>query len=192
MPFYFVQLPRLDTADWHEFRNSQRRIWEIVPNSFMAVTIDIAKDYNEEEGVIAKIHPTLKQPVGERLALGAKKLVYGIGAGAYSGPRIKEAKVEGAKIKLTFDFVGKGLKSLDQKPLRGFYVGDQEGEFTKAEAAIEGDFVVLSSYNENEPKQVRYAAESDMGQENLDVNLGNAEGLPASPFTLTCSENKGN
>ena len=35
------------------------------------------------------------------------------------------------------------------------------------------------------PIAVRYGAEDDLGQEGIHVNLGNAENLPAFPFTIT-------
>jgi sialate O-acetylesterase len=131
------------------------------------------------------IHPATKEPVGERLALAAKALVYGIDREEdYSGPMIKEGLLQEEKIRLNFDFVKSGLKSMDEKPLRGFYIAGDDQKFKIAEATIEGDHLMLSAFGDIKPRYVRYGSERDMGHKELDVNLANQKNLPASPFTL--------
>ena len=68
MPFYFVQLPGLN-RNWQPFREVQSKIDLLVPNTHMAVTIDVGHPTN--------VHPTDKKPVGERLARLALKYEYG-------------------------------------------------------------------------------------------------------------------
>ena len=60
MPFYFVQLSSIDRAGWQWFRDSQRRLQSELPNVAMAVSSDKGDSLN--------VHPTSKQPIGERLA----------------------------------------------------------------------------------------------------------------------------
>ncbi len=206
MPFYFVQLPRLIDSPWHGFRNAQRKIAGSLPYSFMAVTIDIPMDYEFSRDFAGSqayelanplkptdparqdhpIHPLIKAPVGERLALGAKALVYGLkGEGEYTGPMVKEALLQQGKIRVNFDFAIKGLKSSDEKPLRGFYVSGDGMKFIEAKATIEWDHLWLDSFGEMRPKLVRYGAEYDIPKtETLNLNLVNQDNLPASPFTL--------
>ena len=68
MPFYFVQLSSLNRPSWPHFRDSQRRLAELVEYSGIAVTSDI--------GHPTDVHPVQKQEVGERLARLALKDTY--------------------------------------------------------------------------------------------------------------------
>ena len=58
MPFYFVQLSSLNRPSWPHFRDSQRRLAELVEYSGIAVTSDIGHPTED--------HPVQKQDVGER------------------------------------------------------------------------------------------------------------------------------
>ncbi len=180
LPFYFVQLPRFDRANWHKFRNAQREIAEDLPNSYLAVTIDLSKHWNIDNH---PIHPTTKKPIGHRLALAALAKVYGKDI-VYSGPMVKELKVESDKAILSFNHIGSGLQALDGKRLRGFYISADGEKFVEAIAEITNNTVTVLDERVKTPVAVRYGSEDDMGKEDLNVNLGNAEGLPASPFTI--------
>ena len=180
LPFYFVQLARYERANWHKFRDAQREIAENLPHSYLAVTIDLSKDWNIDNH---PIHPTTKKPIGHRLALAALANVYGKEM-VYSGPVVKEMEVETDIAILSFNHIGSRLQALDGKRLRGFYISDDGENFVEAEAKISGSTVSVSGERVRAPVAVRYGAEEDMGAEDLNVNLGNAEGLPASPFTM--------
>jgi len=179
LPFYFVQLARYEAADWHEFRCAQLDVWTNTPNTFMAVTIDLSKEPGNHP-----IHPKAKAPIGHRLALAARATVYGETNLVYSGPVIRSMQAENDKAILSFDHIGSGLVAADGKPLRGFYISADGEAFVPGAAEIADNTVIISSSNVRTPVAVRYGAEADMGKENLDINLGNREGLPASPFTI--------
>lgn len=181
LPFYFVQLPRFETQNWHVFREAQLDIWKNNPNTFMAVAIDISKEYDDNNN---PIHPNTKAPIGHRLALAARANVYGETDLVYSGPVIKSMKVKNGTAILSFDHMGSGLIASDRMPLRGFYISEGGETFVAAEARIKGDTVVVSATTVQKPVAVRYGADLDMGKEKLDVNLANKEKLPASPFTI--------
>lgn len=181
LPFYFVQLPRFETQNWHVFREAQLDIWKNNPNTFMAVTIDISKEYDDNNN---PIHPNTKAPIGHRLALAARANVYGETDLVYSGPVIRSMKVKNGAAILSFDHMGSGLIASDGQPLRGFYISKDGETFVAAEAKIKGDTVVVSATTVQKPVAVRYGADLDMGKEKLDVNLANKEKLPASPFTV--------
>ena len=68
-PFLFVQLPNYAKGkdDWMRLRESQRQALGKVPNSGMAITIDVG-DPND-------LHPADKAPVAHRLALLARNRV---------------------------------------------------------------------------------------------------------------------
>ena len=180
LPFYFVQLARYERANWHEFRDAQREIAEGLPNSYLAVTIDLSKDWDQDNH---PIHPTTKKPIGHRLALAALANVYGKDI-VYSGPMIKGMTVESGKAILSFEHIGGGLKTLDDKRLRGFYISSDGENFVEAVAEIKGNTVVVLDERVKNPVAVRYGAEDDLGKEGININLGNVERMPASPFTI--------
>jgi len=171
-PFYWVQL-----APYHYGGNGENLagIWEAqtaalaIPNTGMAVTVDV--------GNLKDIHPKNKQDVGKRLALWALAKDYGRKDLVYSGPLYKGMKIEGNKIRLSFDHVGSGLISRDDKPLTWFTIAGPDGKFVEAQATIDGDTVVVTADEVKEPKSVRFAFNQD-----AEPNLANKEGLPASPF----------
>jgi len=179
LPFYIVQLARYEAADWHAFRCAQLDVWKNTPDTYMACTIDLSKEPGNHP-----IHPKTKAPIGHRLALAARANVYGEEELVYSGPVIRSMKVEGSVAVLAFGHLGSGLIASDNQPLRGFYISADGESFSAAEARIKGETVIVSSSTVPNPVAVRYGAEADMGKKELDVNLANREGLPASPFTV--------
>ncbi len=173
-PFLFVQLAnyRAQNAepvedDWAELREAQAMTLAL-PNTGMAVTIDIG-DAND-------IHPGNKQEVGNRLALNARALVYGEKI-AYSGPKYKAMKIEGNRIRLSFEHAAEGLMTKNGEELRGFAVAGADKKFVWANAKIEGNTIVVSAASVAQPVAVRYAWSI-----NPACNLYNNAGLPASPF----------
>jgi sialate O-acetylesterase len=86
-------------------------------------------------------------------------------------------KVEGNKVRISFDHVGGGLASRDDKPLTWFSIAGADKKFVEAKAVIEGDTVVVSSESIDKPEAVRFA-----WHEEAQPNLTNKEGLPALCF----------
>jgi len=172
LPFYFVQL-----APFRYGGDPARLpgIWEAqlatlcVPNTGMAVTVDI--------GNVTDIHPRNKQDVGKRLALWALAKNYGKCDLVYSGPLYKSMKVKGDKICISFDQVGSGLVSRDDKPLNQFTIAGEDKAFVEAQAKINGDTVVVCAKSVTKPVAVRFGWHQE-----AEPNLSNKEGLPASPF----------
>jgi len=186
-PFYFVQLANFRTSPddpkggdgWARLREAQLDTLK-VPNTGMAVIIDI--------GEANDIHPKNKQDVGRRLALWALAKDYGKDL-VYSGPLYKGMKIEGDKIRITFDHVGGGLmvgKKEGRGPaeevtggeLKWFAIADADQNWHWAKAVIDGDTVVVSCDEVKSPVAVRYA----FAMNPAGCNLYNKEGLPASPF----------
>jgi sialate O-acetylesterase len=171
-PFYYVQLAPYK-YDPNIFALPE--IWEAqvaalaIPNTGMAVTNDI--------GTIGNIHPTNKQDVGKRLALWALAKTYGQMGIVYSGPLYKSMKIDGNKIRVSFDHIGTGLASRDGEPLSWFEVAGPDGKFVKADAKTDGDTVVVSSEEVAQPIAVCFA-----WSQVATPNLMNKEGLPASAF----------
>ena len=97
---------------------------------------------------------------------------------------IKGMTVESGKAILSFEHIGGGLKTLDDKRLRGFYISSDGENFVEAAAEIKGNTVVVLDERVKNPVAVRYGAEDDLGKEGININLGNVERMPASPFTI--------
>lgn len=174
-PFLFVQLaPFLPIQEvprpsaWAELRDAQLLTSLKVPNTAMAVIVDVGDQKD--------IHPPQKQPVGDRLALAARALAYGEKI-VYSGPVFDQMTIEGNKVILSFQSVGGGLVAKDGEALKGFAIAGENQKFAYAEAKIEGDKVIVWHPKLAKPVAVRYGwADYPV------VNLWNKDGLPASPF----------
>lgn len=203
-PFLIVQLAPFQKivtnpqdSDWARLREAQLRTSVAVPQTGLAVITDWGHETD--------IHVKQKRPVGERLALAARSLVYGERL-VHSGPRLRGMKIDGSQAVLTFDHVGSGLeprrlvleditkdgrsgltggalhvaRDADrsvQVPLQGFTIAGDDQKFVNVQATIEGDTVIVQNPLVTKPVAVRYGwADFPTG------NLFNAEGLPASPF----------
>lgn len=195
-PFYYVQLPQFNEVNeapsgggsWAKVRLGQLRALSLTPNSHMAVTLDSSDK---------SIHPDNKQDVGDRLARLALVNDYGKKDLTATGPLFKSMKVEGDKIRISFDHVGKGLMTATRenygpvKETPGSKVGQlaiagiDPADASKkkliwawADAVIDGDTIVASSPEIKAPVAVQYANSNRP----TGANLFNKDGLPASPF----------
>lgn len=173
-PFYIVSLPafqkhsEVPTDDgWADTRESQALTAATAPNTCLAVTIDTGEADN--------IHPKDKIPVGERLAACALAGPYGKGVVA-SGPVLASVERLPGAIRLHFAHAEGGLVARGEK-LVEFSIAGEDRKWVWAEARIDGDTVVVSSALVAEPKEVRYAWQS-----NPEATLFNGAGFPASPF----------
>jgi len=187
-PFLVVQLAAWDMdkspAPFHQWpwlREAQSMTAKTVPHTALAVAIDV--------GNPADVHPKGKEPVGQRLALAARKLAYGEKSLVASGPVFREAKAEGATMRVSFTETGSGLTigqapwradgdaPLPQDKLIGFTLAGEDHEWHDADAKIEGDTVLVSSPAVTKPIAVRYAWANSPR-----CNLYNREALPTVPF----------
>ncbi|GHS98630.1 9-O-acetylesterase [Bacteroidia bacterium] len=174
LPFLIVQLANFmesallqQNSGWAELRNVQLELSKTIPNTGLAVAIDLG-EWND-------IHPLNKKDVGKRLALQARKLAYGEKI-ITDGPVYQSAKIEGNKIILSFKEGTNDLRPVDE--LKGFAVAGADGIFKLSKASINGNQVVVWNDEISQPVKVRYAwANNPEG-----ANLYNKEGLPASPF----------
>lgn len=193
-PFYIVQLANFQSyrfdanvpSPWAALRDAQTFTARSVPNTGMAVAIDI--------GDARDIHPRNKQEVGRRLALLALRDAYGHDLVA-SGPQFTRIRIDGGRILVQFDQVADGLKTRAltapanaspemqkllaiETDVRGFAVRANEGEWKWAKARIvDRNTVEVSSDEVPSPTMVRYA-----WADNPVANLYNSADLPAVPF----------
>jgi len=164
-PFLVVQVAPFKNTKL-EIRESQLFVSEKVKNTALIVTTDCG-DPND-------IHPAHKQPVGARLALAARKLAYKENI-EYSGPIYHSYQIKDNQIIIRFNHATNGFKN--DETIKGFTIAGEDQIFKEAIVKIEGNKIILFNDTVKKPIAARY------GWANVpDVNLYNAEGLPASPF----------
>jgi sialate O-acetylesterase len=176
-PFGIVQLPNYrdskdDPADeaWSYVREAQRMTAQSVPKAGLIVTIDIGDAHD--------IHPKNKLDVGKRMARWALADVYQQKL-IKSGPTFQRAKIEGAKIVLTFAEVGEGLRIRNGDKLSEFAIAGADHKWLWAEANIVGkNRIEVWSPAVAQPIAVRYGFNNNP----KNPSLTNETGLPAGPF----------
>ena len=173
LPFLFVQLPMWidrgaeDTFTWPRTRLAQAAVRDSVRNTGMICLLD--------EGEYGNIHPVNKQPVGERLAELAEKMVLG-GTGEES-PRAVGRFVRGNTITV---LLSADVTTKDGKPPRLLEIAGEDGRFVPAEGEISGSTLRIHAEQTDHPVSVRYAWTDWSDQ----VNLTGENGLPLEPFEL--------
>jgi sialate O-acetylesterase len=180
LPIYIVQLPFLTwpTGDiqWAKIRQAQLNVAKEVNDVGLAVIIDIADSTN--------LHPTNKQPVGERLALWALAKQYDFKDVVASGPMISKLTITGSKAIVHFNYAVGGLKTETGGQPGRFEIADALSPdiFVPASATINKNAVIVTSISVKNPIAVRYAWSGAPG-----AFLFNGAGLPASPFLVSKS-----
>lgn len=175
LPFLYVQLPGFmdynylpSQSQWAQLREAQLQTLQ-VPHTAMAVAIDLG-EWND-------IHPDNKKEVGLRLALGARKMVYGENIVA-SGPLFQSATKKGNTIVVQFSATGAGLTTSDGELPGELAIAGADKKFVWASARIENNTLIVWNDAISDPMYVRYA----WADNPVHANLCNKEGLPASPF----------
>lgn len=169
LPFLFVQLAPFDAIP-PELREIQTQVWQATSHTAMVVTTDCGSAKN--------IHPPQKEPVGKRLALAARAVVYGESI-TWSGPVVRKVEFRGDQAIVHFGSTGRGLRPLgDATGLVGFTLAGADGKHFPARATLHGaDAVWLTCPEVPKPAAVRY------GWDRVPVvNLANSNQLPAVPF----------
>lgn len=137
------------------------------PNTHMVISSDLGNG----------IHPPNKSGYGARAVQVALAVAYDKG-NEYLGPQLASHSISSGKVTLKFNHSGKGLAFKNGDKLQGFSIAGADKKFVWADAAIEGDSVVVSSKDVPQPAGVRYAWSNAFQW----ANLFNKDGLPAQPF----------
>lgn len=168
-PFYYVQLSGIDRPSWPYFRDVQRKLEKVVPNSYMAVSSDLGDSLD--------VHPTRKKEVGERLALQALNHTYKRSV-ISNGPVAIDAQKVGNIVLVSFAR-GTSLSTKDKAKLIGFELITEKGSHLKVPATIIKNKVQLIVPAGQKVKTVCYS-----WQPFSKANLENEAGLPASTFSM--------
>lgn len=172
-PFYYVQIAPHDYSSKPGvnsalLREAQLKASTKTINTGMVSLMDVG-----EKDII---HPAHKQLGGERLAYLALAKTYNIKGIEYSGPVLKEMKIEGPVVQLTFNHAKTGLNTYG-KDFTNFKIAGKDKRFYPAQVSINWKGLVLFSAFVPNPVSVRYAFDDFVVGE-----LFNTAGLPASSF----------
>ncbi len=177
-PFYYVQIApfvyygnndEFQTVDNSAFiREAQLQCLDLIPNSGIAITIDI--------GDADCIHPPEKKEVADRLLYNALNQTYGFKTVDCAAPILDSQELKEGGIVLKFKNAETGIYSYDE--LNGFEIAGEDRVFYPAQAKIVNDWeVFVISDQVTNPVAVRYAWNNWVVGTLYDVNL-----LPASSF----------
>jgi sialate O-acetylesterase len=175
LPFFIVQLANYGPPvtgepqrhSWGEIRDVQRRVVDADAHAGLAVSIDIGDRFD--------IHPTQKLLVAERLALLARRMIYGDDI-VTSGPAPLTATRAGATVAVAFEHGP--LRAYSSSRPMAFELCDAERACRFVDARLEGPSVQLADARASDAF-VRYC----WGDGPI-CNLYNEEDLPAVPFEL--------
>lgn len=172
LPFLFVVL-----AGWHKTaaQPTESGLAELREAQLAALALaHTAAVSAVDVGDIEDIHPPRKREVGERLATAALATCYGRKVES-CGPTLRDVRFEPARVRLVFDHAA-GLH-LRGPCAQGFAVAGADGVYVWADAALEGQDIVLTCARIPEILTIRYN-----WADNPNGNLYNAAGLPMLPF----------
>ncbi len=175
-PFYYVQIApwSYNKEDWvrndHNaplMREVQMQCLDLIPNSGIAVTLDIGDEIS--------IHPPHKKEVADRLLYNALNKTYGYKAVDFSGPVLDSFSIRNDTVLVKFKYAENGLFSYGT--LDGFEISGADKVFYPANATISGKSVIVKSDKVKNPVAVRYGWHSWVKGTLFDTNM-----LPASSF----------
>ena len=176
-PFYFVQIApywynnvdAFATAENSAFiRETQLQCADLIPNSGIAVTMDI--------GDKLCIHPPKKKEVADRLLYNALNQTYGFETVDGKSPVFESMEMKDGGLLLSFRNAETGLFAYEG--LSGFEIAGEDKVFYPADAKIVNrKNVLVESEKVSSPEAVRYAWSNWVIGTLFDSNL-----LPASSF----------
>ncbi len=178
-PFYYCQIapfdydiitavgqPRYNSA---YLREQQAKVEHMVPNSGMAVLLDV--------GMERGIHPYDKQTPGERLALHALNKTYGWEGIYCDAPIYKGIEIRGNVVEVSFDRSPMWISCKHGFESKCFEVAGEDRVFYPAKAEVKQKKMIVSSEQVPNPVAVRY------GFKDWCVgDLYGSDGLPISSF----------
>ncbi len=178
-PFYYVQIAPFNYAQFTPgetdeklnsayLREAQQEALSMIPNSGMAVIMDI--------GEKSCIHPSHKEITGKRLAYLALAETYGTEGIGYLSPAYKSIEIKDTAIVVSFNNIPNGLTSFG-KELTQFELAGADKIFYPANAKAGRTTVTLSATEVEHPVAIRYAF-----KDFVIGDLFSTDGLPVSSF----------
>ncbi len=177
-PFFYAQIAPYNYMNYAAvgataynsayLRDAQRKALTVIPNSGMAVLMDIGEEFN--------IHPMDKVTGAKRLAYLALGKTYGLKGFGYESPAYEAIAITGSIVTVKFKNAPNGLSAFG-KELKYFEVAGANKVFRPAKAIVSGGAVLVSAPDVKEPVAVRYAF-----KDFVVGDLFSTEGFPVSSF----------
>jgi sialate O-acetylesterase len=171
-PFYYVQIAPYRYNDKlgpsAPLREAQSKALNLIPNSGMAVSMDVGEERS--------IHPPDKTTIAKRLLYWALANTYGYEGLPYESPSYQSMQVNHDTVVVRFKNAVNGLTSFG-KTIASFELAGEDRKFYPATAWITGDGIRLKTEQVKQPLAVRYAYKDWVIGE-----VYNTEGLPLFPF----------
>lgn len=177
-PFYYCQIAPYNYANYTAvnavtynsayLRDAQRKALAKIPNSGMAVLMDIGEEFS--------IHPMNKATGSKRLAYMALAKTYGLKGFGFESPNYESITISGNTVTVKFNGASNGFTAYG-KTLTLFEVAGANKIFRPAKALISGGTIIVSSPDVKEPVAVRYAF-----KDFVISDLFSTEGFPVSSF----------
>jgi len=178
-PFYYAQIAPFNYAQFHPkdnleqynsayLREAQLKASAAIPNSGMAVLMDVGEENN--------IHPMDKEKGGNRLAFQALAKTYGIEGFEFESPKYKSMEIKDNSVTVSFDNVENGITSYDAA-VTGFELAGEDKIFYPAKTVVRRKSVVLTSDKVSKPAAIRY-----LFKDFAKAELFSGGGLPISSF----------
>lgn len=177
-PFFIAQIASSNSKQpeiegWATFREAQRVVATTTPHAGWVVTLDY--------GELGQVHPTQKQPIGERYARLALARVYRHEVGTVQSPCAVKAKFAAGVLTITFDELRSVLEIRDPA-MPTLEVETTTGNWQAVPGKLGEDGRTLEvsvSPAAGAPKAVRYA-----WRQFCALSLYTADGLPVTPWKL--------
>ncbi len=180
-PIVYTQIAPYDYGGHRisEWNLNYTEIQSALPESRAMITLyDLSLTYQPAVGVI---HPSAKQPVGERMANAALGMVYGKSE-TYTAASVESSEIKDGSIYVTLKNYGDSIKS-DDKLINGFAVCGKDGIYIQAQAEIiSEDTVKVWSEEVSEPVSASYAYCTLNTYSSLYSTVNGEKYLPVSPF----------
>lgn len=180
-PVIYTQIAPYDYVPYAlpEWNCNYAQIQSALPKSRAMITInDLTLTYLPEAGVI---HPSSKQPVGQRMATAALGMVYGKSE-TYTAASLKSSVIKDGCIFVTLSNCGDGIIA-DGNIINGFAICGKDGVYIQAEAEIvSADTVRIRSDEVTDPVSASYAYCTLNTYANLYSTINGEKLFPVSTF----------
>jgi sialate O-acetylesterase len=178
-PFYYAQIAPFNYAQFHPkdnlekynsayLREAQLKASKEIPNSAMAVLMDIGEENN--------IHPVDKEKGGSRLGYLALAKTYGLEGFEFESPKYKAMEIKDNSATVSFDDAPNGITAYGNE-VTGFEIAGEDKVFYPAKAEVRRKSVVLTSDKVTKPVAVRY-----LFKDYTKAEIFSTGGLPVSSF----------
>lgn len=177
LPVIMVQLPMFcyegedRRTNWSIIREAQTRVFRTVKNTGMAVISEFGEHNN--------IHPVKKEPVGDRLAMQAEWIAYGmLSEGEACAPMYESHTYKNGGISCRIAHCGSGLHIVGNKDDILVEIAGEDRKFVPADKLeVSGSTLFAAASSVDAPRYLRYEFANHCA-----VKIFGGNGMPLAPF----------